>query len=82
MSFCVLFGLLFCCLACFREGVWKKYTPQDVARWQAETPAHPPVLPAITRSAIPRRGTDMAPVRRMSQSSASELVYQESEVAA
>ena len=36
MSLCVLFGLLFCCLACFREGVWTKYTPQDVARWQAQ----------------------------------------------
>ncbi|MCC3155529.1 hypothetical protein Q3A66_16035 [Hymenobacter sp. BT770] len=36
MSFCVLFGLLFCCLACFREGVWTKYTPQDVARWKAQ----------------------------------------------
>lgn len=36
MSFCVLFGLLFCCLACFREGVWTKYTPQDVARWHAQ----------------------------------------------
>ncbi|GAB2845956.1 hypothetical protein GCM10027044_01230 [Hymenobacter ruber] len=36
MSLCVLFGLLFCCLAFFREGVWTKYTPQDVARWQAQ----------------------------------------------
>lgn len=36
MSLCVLFGLLFCCLACFREGVWTKYTPQDVARWHAQ----------------------------------------------
>lgn len=36
MNFCVLFGLLFCCLACFREGVWTKYTPQDVARWYTQ----------------------------------------------
>lgn len=36
MSLCVLFGLLFCCLAFFREGVWTKYTPQDVARWHAQ----------------------------------------------
>lgn len=36
MSLCVLFGLLFCCLACFREGVWTKYTPQDVARWHTQ----------------------------------------------
>ncbi|AIZ65564.1 hypothetical protein PK28_18250 (plasmid) [Hymenobacter sp. DG25B] len=74
--------MLFCCLACFREGVWKKYTPQDVARWQAETPAHPPVLPAITRPASTTRETGMAPVRRVSQSNAPELAYAESEVAA
>ncbi|MFC7670768.1 hypothetical protein ACFQT0_28630 [Hymenobacter humi] len=36
MSLCVLFGLLICCLAFFREGVWTKYTPQDVARWHAQ----------------------------------------------
>lgn len=36
MSFCVLFGLLFCCLAYFREGVWTPYTPQDVARWHTQ----------------------------------------------
>ena len=29
--------LLFCsCLGCLREGVWTKYTPADVARWQAQ----------------------------------------------
>ena len=36
MSLCVLFGLLCCCLAFFREGVWTPYTPQDVARWHAQ----------------------------------------------
>ncbi len=36
MSLCILFGLLFCCLAFFREGVWTAYTPQDVARWHAQ----------------------------------------------
>lgn len=28
--------LLFCaCLGCLREGVWTKYTADDVARWHA-----------------------------------------------
>lgn len=45
MSLCVLFGLLFCCLACFREGVWTRYTRLDVARWQAHTARQTPATP-------------------------------------
>ena len=58
MSLCVLFGLLFCCPAFFREGVWTKYTPQDVARWHAQgdpgrnEPTYPrPVLAKTSVSA-------------------------------
>lgn len=36
MGLCALFGLLFCCLAFYREGVWTTYTSQDVARWQKQ----------------------------------------------
>ena len=54
MIYGILFALLALCLACFREGVWTKYTAQDVARWQAEAaqaarvpaqfhPTHPPL---------------------------------------
>ena len=32
----ILFGLLGLFLTGFREGVWTKYTAQDVARWQIE----------------------------------------------
>ena len=53
MSLCVLFGLLLCCLACFREGVWTKYTPQDVARWQAQAAEQPPCAPAVPAPARP-----------------------------
>ena len=45
----VLFGLLFWCLAGFREGVWTQYTPQDVARWQAHAAAAARAV-AVTRS--------------------------------
>jgi hypothetical protein len=32
--------LLLCsCLCCLREGVWTKYTPEDVARWKAHSTA-------------------------------------------
>jgi len=33
--FVVLFSLLGLFLAGFREGVWTKYTPEDIARWHA-----------------------------------------------
>ena len=35
MMFVVLFALLGLFLAGFREGVWTKYTPEDIARWHA-----------------------------------------------
>ncbi len=42
--------LLFCsCLGCLREGVWTKYTPADVARWQA----HAAVETAFPRQPLP-----------------------------
>lgn len=60
MSFCVLFGLLFCCLACFREGVWTKYTPQDVARWHTQgdrgRDAPTPPRPALARTVVSGSG--------------------------
>jgi len=55
MSLCVLFGLLFCCLACFREGVWTKYTPQDVARWHAQAAQQTPDVPVAAARAQPRQ---------------------------
>jgi hypothetical protein len=36
MMIAILFGLLGLFLTGFREGVWTKYTAQDVARWQIE----------------------------------------------
>jgi hypothetical protein len=39
MSFIILFALLGLFLAGFREGVWRCYTPEDVARWRAEAEA-------------------------------------------
>ncbi len=39
MGLCLLFGLLFWLLAFHREGVWTKYTPQDIARWQKQAAA-------------------------------------------
>ena len=36
MVFLVVF-LFFSCLGCLREGVWTKYTPDDVARWHARS---------------------------------------------
>ncbi|WP_460615477.1 hypothetical protein [Hymenobacter seoulensis] len=30
----LLFALLFCCLAANREGVWTRYSSQDIVRWQ------------------------------------------------
>ena len=60
MMYVVLFALLGLCLACFREGVWTKYTPQDVARWQSEAaqamlapPLHHPVQTPPLTSALP-----------------------------
>jgi hypothetical protein len=74
MSLCVLFGLLFCCLACFREGVWTKYTPQDVARWHAQAAvevealpmaakAHPPVRAAVISRSVPAARREAREVR-------------------
>lgn len=48
MMYGILFALLGLCLACFREGVWTQFTPQDIARWQAEgqaARAHPVAAP-------------------------------------
>jgi hypothetical protein len=39
MLLAVLFALLGLFLSGFREGVWRRYTPEDVARWQAEAAA-------------------------------------------
>lgn len=39
MLLAVLFALLALFLSGFREGVWRRYTPEDVARWQAEAAA-------------------------------------------
>ena len=53
MMYGILFALLGLCLACFREGVWTQYTPQDIARWQADqaraapTQVHPTILPLL-----------------------------------
>ena len=58
MGFCVLFGLLFCCLACFREGVWTPYTSQDVARWHAQAgqvAGERAAFPATVRAGQPVR---------------------------
>lgn len=64
MSFCVLFGLLFCCLACFREGVWTKYTPQDVARWRTQADQGriepTPPRPVLARTSVSASG-DLEP---------------------
>ena len=60
----ILFGLLGLFLAGFREGVWTKYTAQDVARWQVEAaeqattasfhqpPAADPVVPLPSNPVI------------------------------
>ncbi|SNS06575.1 hypothetical protein SAMN06269173_1236 [Hymenobacter mucosus] len=45
MDLYVLFGLLFCLLACFREGVWMKYSPENVARWHAQAARQKPYSP-------------------------------------
>jgi hypothetical protein len=61
MMFGILFALLALFLAGFREGVWTKYTAQDVARWQAEAAAQavvavatglpqPPAAPPVVSS--------------------------------
>ncbi|WP_191004077.1 hypothetical protein [Hymenobacter montanus] len=42
MMFAILFLLLALFLAGYRDGVWTKYTPQDVARWQVEAAAQSP----------------------------------------
>lgn len=47
MMYGVLFALLGLCLACFREGVWTKYTARDVARWQADAAQTAPVPPPV-----------------------------------
>ena len=45
MVFLVVF-LFFSCLGCLREGVWTKYTPDDVARWHARS-AEKTVMPRL-----------------------------------
>ena len=54
--------LLLCsCLGCLREGVWTKYTPADVARWQAQAteemaaPRLPPPPHTLVASHPPHR---------------------------
>lgn len=32
----ILFALLVLCLSGFREGVWRRYTPAEIARWHTE----------------------------------------------
>lgn len=39
MLLAVLFALLGLFLFGFREGVWRRYSPEDIARWQAEAAA-------------------------------------------
>lgn len=60
MGLWVLFGLLGCCLACFREGVWTKYTAQDVARWhtQADRGRNEPMpsRPALAKTSVSASG--------------------------
>ena len=51
----VLFGLLFWGLAGFREGVWTQYTPQDVARWQAQAAAAAHAAAVARSPAVPGR---------------------------
>ena len=46
MVFLVVF-LFFSCLGCLREGVWTKYTPDDVARWHARS-AEKPAVPRLS----------------------------------
>ena len=53
MMYGVLFALLGLCQACFREGVWTKYTPEDVARWQAEAAQAAPATLHIHRPHTP-----------------------------
>ena len=45
--FGILFALLALFLAGFREGVWTKYTSQDVARWQAQAAAQAATAPVM-----------------------------------
>ncbi|HEX8329309.1 MAG TPA: hypothetical protein VF629_17370 [Hymenobacter sp.] len=53
MSFIVLFALLGLFLAEFREGVWRRYTSEDVARWQAETEACEVPSPVLATAPVP-----------------------------
>ncbi|MBD2767957.1 hypothetical protein IC235_08630 [Hymenobacter sp. BT664] len=64
MMFGILFALLALFLAGFREGVWTKYTAQDVARWQTEAATQaavatglpqPPAAPPVVSSPAPIR---------------------------
>ncbi|MDB5235656.1 MAG: hypothetical protein JWR44_2649 [Hymenobacter sp.] len=63
MMFAVLFALLGLFLAGFREGVWQKYTPEDVARWKSEASEAPDFVP-VTHHPIaePARRQQPAPV--------------------
>ncbi|WP_201987611.1 hypothetical protein [Hymenobacter rubidus] len=63
MIYVTLFALLGLFLAGFREGVWTQYTPQDVARWQAEA--------AQSKLAV-QRFLPAPPVQRRSQGAAAQ----------
>ncbi|WP_046242482.1 hypothetical protein [Hymenobacter terrenus] len=52
MMFGILFALLALFLAGFREGVWTKYTAQDVARWQAQAAAQSAIPPIMGQPAL------------------------------
>ena len=54
MMFAILFALLGLFLVGFREGVWRKYTPEDVARWKAEAAA--PIEFAAVAHLMPTAG--------------------------
>ena len=58
MMMVVLFALLLWCLAGFREGVWTKYTPQDVARW------HLPAEAALAAGTAEAARSQATPGRR------------------
>lgn len=55
MGLYLLFGLLIYCLACFREGVRTRYTPQDVARGQGPVAQQSPLVPFEPVPAHPKR---------------------------
>lgn len=41
----MLFAVLGLFLAGFREGMWRRCTPEDVVRWRAEAETMPPAPP-------------------------------------